>query len=260
MIEWLESVPTIVSGLVVVFGFVAIALAFGYVVGKLAPRDVRIEHNDLAGFILAVIGVIYAVLLAFITFGVWERFAQAEARSYEEAAALTQLYRDASSFPQSDRLRSTLHEYVTNIIYREWPKMSRGGESARADAQLEGLDRMIRLLPVASRGQQDVHNQMLGAVSVALSDRDARLSEDATGINTIMWVVLVAGAAVTVGFTCLFGFRRDAMQHVMIGALAFLIGLVLFLALALNYPYRGSITVEPRAFESALRTFGELPR
>ena len=58
------------------------------------------EHNDLGGFILAVIGVIYAVLLAFVAIGVWERFQLAEARTYEEAGALTTVYRDAGSFPQ----------------------------------------------------------------------------------------------------------------------------------------------------------------
>ena len=63
------------------------------------------------------------------------------------------------------------------------------------------------------------------------------------------------GAFVTVGFTYLFGFRHDAMQYVMIGSLALLIGLVLFLTVALNYPYRGAVTVDPKAFHTALHTF-----
>ena len=60
------------------------------------------------------------------------------------------------------------------------------------------------------------------------------------------------GAFVTIGFTSLFGFRRDSMQYVMIGALALLIGLVLYLAIAMNYPYRGAVTVDPKAFHTAL--------
>jgi len=258
VIEWLESLHTLAAAAVTVGGFVAISLVFAYVVDRLSPREVRIEHNDLAGFILAVIGVIYAVLLAFVTIGVWERFEQAEARTYEEAAAIVQVYRDAPTFASGHEMRAALRDYVEQLLADEWPRMQRSEESPGVDKQVERVDAMVRALPVASRSEQDVHDQMLATMSVALSDRDARLSEDATGISGIMWVVLVMGALITIGFTSLFGFRRDVMQYVMIGSLALLIGLVFYLALALNYPYRGNIIVEPTAFRTALHTFDVL--
>ncbi len=258
MLEWLESVPALVSGSVIVAGFVALSLAVAFVVDRVSPRELRIEHNDLAGFILAVIGVIYAVLLAFVTIGVWERFEAAEARSYDEAAALTAIYRDAGSFERGGEVRAAVRAYVESLLGDEWRRMQRGEESPRVDSQIERIDAMVRALPVTSQSRQDVHGQMLAELNVALGDRDARLAEDATGINGVMWVVLGIGAFVTIGFTSLFGFRRDSMQYVMIGALALLIGLVLYLAIAMNYPYRGAVTVDPKAFHTALRTFDVL--
>jgi hypothetical protein len=258
MIEWLESLPTAGSGIVIVGGFVVATLIVGYLVGKLAPREIRIEHNDLAGFILAVIGVIYAVLLAFVTIGVWERFQQAEARTYEEAGMLTIIYRDADSFPQPGALRAALRAYTLAVVTDEWPRMERGERLVKADAVLEDVDRMVRNLPVTSQAHQDVHDQMLAALNTALIDRDARISEDATGINGIMWFVLISGAVITVGFTYLFGFRHNVMQQLMTGSLGLLIGLVLFLTIALNYPYRGSIIVGPDAFRSALQTYSQI--
>jgi hypothetical protein len=258
MIEWLEALPTAGSGIVIVGGFLLATLCVGLVVGKFMPREIRMEHNDLAGFILAVIGVIYAVLLAFVTIGVWERFQQAESRSYEEAGALAIIYRDADSFPQRQPLRGAVRTYTETVVADEWPKMKSGRQSDAADAQLEKVDRIVRTLPVKTQSEQDVHDQMLAALQTALSDRDVRLSEDATGINSIMWIVLMMGAIVTVGFTYLFGFRRNVMQQLMTGALGLLIGLVLFLAIALNYPYRGSIAVEPDAFHNALKTYDSI--
>jgi hypothetical protein len=38
----------------------------------------------------------------------------------------------------------------------------------------------------------------------------------------------------------------------MIGGLSLMIGLVLFLVMAMDYPYRGSIAVEPEAFRALL--------
>ncbi|MBV8116613.1 MAG: DUF4239 domain-containing protein [Candidatus Eremiobacteraeota bacterium] len=258
MIEWIESLPTAGAGIVIVGGFVAATLVVGYIIERIAPREIRIEHNDLAGFILAVIGVIYAVLLAFVTIGVWERFQQAEARTYDEAGMLAVIYRDADSFPQRREIRDQVRAYTEAVVSDEWPRMRRGEDSVDADRSLERVDRLVRNLRVTSQSQQDVHDQMLAALNTAQIDRNSRLSEDSTGINGIMWVVLVAGAVITVAFTYLFGFRRNVMQLLMTGALGLLIGLVLFLAVALNYPYRGSITVPPHAFEAALNTYNEI--
>jgi hypothetical protein len=252
---WFENLPTAGAGMIIVGGFLLLTIVVGYLVDRFAPREVRIEHNDLGGFILAVIGVVYAVLLAFVTIGVWERFEQAESRSFEEAANLAVVYRDADIFPQSRELREAVRSYTESVIVDEWPLMRHGGQSPKADAHLERVDKIVRTLPVDGPRRQDVHEQMLAAVNTAQTDRDTRLSEDATGIDPLMWVVLVVGAVLTVGFTFLFGFRHSMMQQLMTGSLGLLISLVLFLTVAMNYPYRGTISVQPEAFHSAMRTY-----
>ncbi len=256
MIAWLESLPTFAAGVAIVGGFVALSLVIGYLVSAFTSEQVRAAHNDRAGFILAVIGVIYAVLLAFVAIGVWERFQQAEARSYDEASAISTVYRDAGSFPKAKELRPLVRAYVRWVIDFEWPRMRRGERAPIADALLESVDRSVRSLPVTSPGQQNVQAEMLAAMSTAMMDRQTRLTIDFVGINGIMWAVLVLGAIVTVAFTYLFGFEQAIMQQLMIGGLSLLIGLVLFLVMALDYPYRGSIAVQPEAFRVLLETFG----
>lgn len=255
IISWLESLPTTAAGIIVVGGIVLASLAFGYVVAKATSEEVRAAHNDRAGFILAVIGVIYAVLLAFIAISVWERFVEAESRTFDEAGALATVYRDADAFPARGRLRSELRAYVESIIHVEWPSLSRGAPTPVASSQLERVDHELRGLPVNSLRTANVQAQMLGAIDTALMDRRARLTMDTGGISEIMWVVLIAGAIVTIAFTYLFGFELPLMQQLMIGGLSFLIGLVLFLILALDYPFRGSIAVQPEAFRALLEAF-----
>ncbi len=256
MIAWLESLSTFWAGVVIVGGFLLSTLFVGYLVATFTSLEIRAAHNDRAGFILAVIGVIYAVLLAFIAFGVWERFQQAEERTYDEAGSLATVYRDAGSFPGArDELRSTLRAYVRSVIDHEWPQMRRGARSPISDALLEAVDRDVRALPASSPQQQDVQAQMLTAMDTALMDRQTRLTIDFNGINGILWAVLIVGAYLTVAFTYFFGFDRAIMQQLMIGALSLMIGLVLFLVLSLDFPYRGSIAVEPEAFRSLIETF-----
>lgn len=260
MINWLGTLSTVTAGVVVIGSFVLVSLAIGYIVARFTSVEVRTAHNDRAGFILAVIGVIYAVLLAFVAVGAWERFQQAEARSYEEASALATIYRDADSFPQGGRLRALLRSYVRSVVGDEWPRLRQGGSSRVSDQLLESTDRSIRALPVSSFGLQAIDAQMLSAMDTALIDRESRLTLDSTGINAVMWAVLVLGAFVTVAFTYLFGFDKTVMQQLMVGGLSLMIGLVLFLIVSLDYPFRGSIAVGPEAFRALLETFNSLGR
>jgi hypothetical protein len=252
MIEWLESLSPVTAGIVIVGGFVGSALLLGYLVALFTSREVRSEHNELAGFILAVIGVIYAVLLAFVAIGVWERFEQAQGRSYDEADALATVYRDAESFPNPGPLRAILREHVRKLVDVEWPQMNRGERPPLFAPRLEAADRYVRHLPVKTPEQAQGQAQMLEAMNDALRDRETRLTIDFIGINGTMWMVLIVGAYITVGFTYLFGFERTVMQQLMIGGLSFMIGMVLFLVVALDFPFRGNIAVEPGAFRALL--------
>lgn len=254
----MHSVPVWITGVVIVGGFLLLTLALGNIIARLVPAEVREQHNDLAGFILAVVGVIYAVLLAFVAIGVWERFEQAETRTYEEATNLTIVYRDAGSFSSSGTLRAALRDYVSDVVEDEWPKMEAGKRSLGARLLLESVDRDVRNLKADTPERQNIQARMLEAMDRALELRDARISEESTGISTVMWVILVIGAFVTVGFTFLFGFKQTIMQQLMIGSLSVLIALVLFLTVALDFPFRGGLRVPPDAFENALYVFSAI--
>jgi hypothetical protein len=52
----------------------------------------RQEHNDVAGFIFATIGVFYAVLLAFVVIVGWEALTSARNTTYTEADQLANVY------------------------------------------------------------------------------------------------------------------------------------------------------------------------
>jgi hypothetical protein len=63
---------TTVYGVLVVGGVCLAALAGLELVQRLVPAVSRKQHNDVAGFIYAALGVIYAVVLALVVIAVWE--------------------------------------------------------------------------------------------------------------------------------------------------------------------------------------------
>ena len=255
LVSALDNLGPVFEAVVVIGGFVGLSVLLGRIVAAVVRHDTLREHNDLAGFIFAVVGVTYAVLLGFIAIGVWERFAAAEDRTYDEASHLTSIYRDAGQFPGGGRVRDELRAYIENVIRLGWPAMRRGEIDRDTEIQAERVALAVEdLVPQTPQGV-DVHQQMLVALDASLADRDARLSEDANGLNGLMWMVLLAGGFITIAFSYLFGFRHSWMQAAMIGALALLIGLVIYLTMSLDFPFRGSITVPPDAFERALSDF-----
>src|SRR5918998_1901968 len=81
-------VATAVYGVVMVCAVALVAVAGLEVMQRLVPAARRREHNDVAGFIYAVVGVIYAVLLALMVIAVWEEHEAAKATVREEANEL----------------------------------------------------------------------------------------------------------------------------------------------------------------------------
>ncbi len=258
MSAWFEHLSPFVGAVVIVGGFVLATVLFAYLVGRLSRRELLREHNDLAGFIFAVVGVIYAVILGFVAIGVWERFAAAETRTYDEATQLVTLYRDAGAWDGGSALRRELRAYTRDVITRTWPDMESGIDSHVTDVAAERLAHDVIALEPHKPGQAEVHAQMLAAVAKTLGERDQRLGEDASGLNAIMWMVVFVGGFVTIAFSLLFGFKATSLQFLMTGSLALLIGLIIFLTMSLDYPYRGSIRVTPDAFTRSLATFDQI--
>ena len=259
MLAYLFSHGSIlINGAIFCAIFVAVSIALALLIHRFIRPEYFEQHNEQAGFIFAVIGVVYAVLLAFVAIGVWERFDAAEVQTYDESTALVDVYRDATVFPQGAAIRTAIRTYTHLVIVDEWPKMDSGRRSDAADRAVELLARDVNRLQPRSMDDQDVHAAMLSSVDRVLADRASRLSMEATGLNPIVWAVLSGGAIVTVAFSFLFPFKRRRMQAIMVGALALSIAMVFYLTSAIDVPFHGDITVQPHAFENALHDFADI--
>ena len=90
----------------------------------------------------------------------------------------------------------------------------------------------------------------------ALADaRRERLLLADHGLPAILWVVLLIGGVVVIGFTYLFGLDSTVIHVLMVAALALIIALVLFTVAELDFPFRGDIRLGPEAMEQVLDRF-----
>jgi hypothetical protein len=111
-------------------------------VQRLVPATIRMKYNDVAGFIYAVLGVIYAVLLALVVIAVWEEYGRARVTVESEANALAETFWLAHQFPEPQQhhiIQELARSYARVVVEEEWPLMADGRSSPRAWALLDEM-------------------------------------------------------------------------------------------------------------------------
>jgi protein-S-isoprenylcysteine O-methyltransferase Ste14 len=249
--------PTAVYGVLTVFAVMLVAVVGLRAVQRIVPASLRREHNDVAGFIYAVVGVVYAVLLALVVIAVWEEHEAAKATVGSEANATAEVFWLAHRFPepQGHRLQEPARSYARVVVEEEWPLMERGSSSPRAWALLDEMRLGVQGLGVSTPADQALFEQGLDRIHGLADARRTRLVEADEGIPAVLWVVLVFGGIVTVGFTYLFGLQNTWSHRLMVAAVAGVIALVLFTIGSLEYPFSGGTRIGPEAFELARDRF-----
>ena len=236
-----------------------LAVAGALLVRRWVTVEVLERHNDVAGFIYAVIGVLYAVLLGFTAIIVWERFEEAQTNVEKEANELGDLFRNAQAFaaePFREELETNLRSYVRIVVEKEWPAMAEGKSSADAwDAYNRLWQTYYRFSP-QDEDERIWYSQSLTRLNQLGDQRRLRLlSSQSAGVPAVMWIVLLGAGAITIGFSFLFGTKNTIAQAVMTAGLAMTIALALLSILALEQPFAGIVRVEPEAFHQVTDIF-----
>ena len=256
---------TVVYGVLVVCGASIVAVVGLMLVQRLVPATIRKEHNDVAGFIYAALGVIYAVLLALVVIAVWEEFGRARVTVESEANALAEIFWLAHQLPEPERhhLQELARSYAEEVVEEEWPLMEQGRpplmehtrETTPGWVLIDDIRATLQGYEPRTEAAQELYAEGLDQVQRLADARRTRLVAAEESIPAALWVVLVIGGMVTVGFTYLFGLESTWAHRLMVAALAGVIALVLFTIGVLDHPFAGGARLEPGAFELILNRF-----
>src|SRR5919112_4478843 len=117
---------SVVYGVLVVLVVSAAAVAGLMLVQRFVSSELREQHNDVAGFVYAGVGVVYAVLLALVVIAVWEQYQRARETVETEANALAEIAWLAHRLPESERhqLQEQARSYAREVVDQEWPLMA----------------------------------------------------------------------------------------------------------------------------------------
>lgn len=250
----------ILQALIFIVGASLLAVYGAIRVRRRVPLEVQIEQNDVAGFFLAVLGLVYGVLLAFAVIAVWEDLDEARDTAEREANGVGDIYRLAEALPVDTRkaIQEQAITYASLVIKSEWPALSHGRESEEALKQMDALWTSVRTYEPRGPREEAILGKLLDQVQVINDERRGRLVAAREGIPRLVWAVLIGGGVVTVLFTYFFGLKNPRALLAMTAMYAASIGFVLFLIAAMDYPYSGAVAVQPEAMEMVLTRIEKL--
>jgi hypothetical protein len=94
-------------------------------------------------------------------------------------------------------------------------------------------------------------------MTVVHDNRNERLDSADGTVPTALWLVLLGGALITLGYPSFFGTSNLVAQILMTASLAALVALTAFVAIALDYPFTGDVQISRAPFEQSLQ---EMPQ
>ena len=250
--DWLYDHPVWEMGSVIVALAVLVSWAGLFVFDRIVHVSIRSRHNNVAGFIIAIIGVVYAVLLAFIAVAAWESFDSASRVVQQEANLVGNLARDSEVLdaPARAQMRQALLDYLDIVIHQEWPAQQAGRVDTNAWKVVQRLHAAVTGIDAKTLGQSVIEAEMLRTLNELYNARRTRLAAASDGIPDTIWWILVLGGTITVAFTFFFGMPSMRMHYAMTGVLAASMALVMVLIVALDWPFRGTVSVSAEPFRA----------
>ena len=247
-------------GILFIVGLALLAAAGAFALERLVPAGRREVHNDVVGFVYAVVGVAYAVLLGLVVIAAWNTLDEARANTYTESNALIWLDWYAYSLPQPQHaeVESLLKHYTAVVIATEWPELARKQSSPQAWSIYQQLHKAIQAQQPTAPAAVARYQVAVDAADQLGAARRERLEQAADGIPSPLWGALVMGGVITIGFAFLFGMKRTGPHALVMFSLTLLIGGLLLVIYELNFPFSGAVKVGPEAFRLALERMQQL--
>ena len=247
--DFIYGTPTWLWGTTFVVLLDAIACGGLFLFHRLMHLDLRRAHNELTGYSVAVISVTYAVLLAFIAIATWESFTNSEQIVDREADCVGSIYRDTQGLPSEmgEEIRKDIREYVDTVIRVEWPIQQAGRLPTQGWEPLRRVHSAIVTMQPATRGEAIIQAELLRTLNLLYGARGSRLSAVQGHIPEVIWWVIFLGGAIITSYTYLFGFDDLRMHLVTTAAVSTSMALVIVLIIALDWPFRGAVSVTPDA-------------
>ncbi|HEV2879537.1 MAG TPA: hypothetical protein VGW96_08095 [Candidatus Eremiobacteraceae bacterium] len=245
--EALYNIPPLILLLAAIIVVVALACAGQIYVHRRFRSSDFVQHNEVGGFIIAVVGTLYAVLLGFLTIVIWQHFTDTQTQVSRESAAAADAWHTAVGLPYGirSRVRHDLYTYANAMIENEWPAMRHGAYTFQADIIVMDAMATVGAYDPANTREATAQAATQQQLSILHDERIRRLSNNDSAVSWFEWLVLLIGALCVICLCWVFGLQNQRVHLLMTSAVAIVVVSILTLLFELQYPFRSAVGVPP---------------
>lgn len=259
---WIYELPIGVMGLVLILAFTLPALLGLWAARAWTYRTFGLsdDTNESVNGFVAGTSMLYGLLLGLVAVATWENYDAANTLASKEASAVAALYQDVSAFPQPERqvLQTHLENYLRYVIDVAWPA-HRAGEIPRGGTLiLSKFQGVLGAFQPKTANQQVILAEALTAFNALVEARRLRMDSVTNGLPAVFWVVILAGAALSIVLTYAVHLASMKAHLILTGIYALFVGLMIFLVAALDNPFRGDLSVSPDSYGLVLHGLQDL--
>lgn len=238
------------GGFVVVFLSTLVSVAGLLITRKLIDFNKLRASHEVGGYLLSVVGTLYAVLLGLVVVDAMQKFQVARDVTEREANCLADVFILASGFPEPKRsqIKTLSVKYGELVVNEEWKTMKSNRHCPEARRTAVRLMQEVIAFEPKSEGEKAIYPLAVDNACQIWQNRRTRTNMAFAGIPTVEWVTLFAGAIITIFFTYFFGLENLPLQIIMTAMVSILISLNMFLVLLYGYPFSGELCINPDAF------------
>jgi Protein of unknown function (DUF4239) len=241
---------------------VLVAAASMWLADRTLQKPVSEGHNGALSPFMTCVGLVYGALLGFTIVVAWEQFSSAETNVSNEASTLITMYRQTVGMPADEQaqMRVLLRKYSGAVAGPEWDSAIRTGSGT--EGARDALNDMYRVLGTeqADVASSPISQKFLDQLGTLASERNQRILDAKPRIPGLLWTGLLFGGVVLLGLGGFMSLGNVRAHLLLLGAVAVLLGLLLFIVFWLDHPFGNQLGVTPEPFEQSLSVFDSIDR
>lgn len=224
---------------------VAIALLGWWLMRRFLPAWRAAHSAEQVVGVAQMAMTMFALVLAFVVVNLYSGFESAVGSVSAEANSLSTLVRDAEVFPSAERGRidRAVAAYADEVRNREFALLRKGREDPEARSRMSLIFSAVQGYSPVTEAQRAFYGSVADQLNAVAGARQKRVEAAETSIPAPLLALIVLSGAVLLGTSLLIKAHRPGVDIALVVGVAMIVGVGLFTALVLQYPFSGSIAV-----------------
>jgi hypothetical protein len=252
-LSWFYAIPSFLFFLLIICIAAAVSVLGFLIIRKPVERWLGKPpaQNSVISYYIHATGVVYGITLGLIAVGAWENYNHVNLTVEEEAAALSNVYRDVVNYPEPYRSQLTgeLKKYTRYVIDEAWPLQEKGIIPSSGVDRINEFQKTLYGFEPVTEAQKILHASALYSYNNYIILRRLRLQNVTKGVSEMIWWVVFFGGLINLILSWLFVVSHRSLHILMNALLGSLIGALIYLIIVLDHPFSGWFKVSSEPFE-----------